>query len=94
MRVIEEKRKDLERKEKKTGEYKKYVYTCPNCGSVLEVDRDDIRCEAYYTDIEHYISCPVCKEDFDVSWIGIWLHSKRFWDFFHPGRHEANQIPG
>ena len=51
MKVIEEHRKDLDPKKSK-----KYIYKCYHCGSVLEVDSEDIHYEEYFT-------CPVCGRD-------------------------------
>lgn len=56
MRVIEEHRKDLVPKKNP-----KYIYRCDRCGSVLEVEESDIKCEGWYDDIEEYFTCPVCK---------------------------------
>ena len=47
MKVIEEHRKDLDPKKSK-----KYIYKCYHCGSVLEVDSEDIHYEEGYGDIE------------------------------------------
>lgn len=55
MRVIEEHRKDLVPKKNP-----KYIYRCDKCGSVLEVEKRDIKIECWYTDVEEYCLCPVC----------------------------------
>lgn len=67
MRVIEEHRKDLEPKKPK-----KYIYKCYHCGSVLEVDSEDIHYEEEWGDIEEYFTCPVCGRRRLV--FGIKLH--------------------
>lgn len=64
MKVIEEHRKDLEPKKSK-----KYIYKCYHCGSVLEVDSEDIHYEQEWGDIEEYFTCPVCGRIRPVSTI-------------------------
>lgn len=55
MRIIEEKRRD-----QKPRKSRKYIYTCDHCGSVLEVDSEDIKWEAFLEDVEEFFICPVC----------------------------------
>ena len=61
MRVIEEKRMDLEPKKSR-----KYIYTCDHCGSILEVDSEDIHDKEEWGDIEEYFTCPVCQHNIIV----------------------------
>ena len=58
MNIIEERRKDLE-----TKKSKKYIYRCDHCGSILEVDSEDIHVEEEWTDSYEYFICPVCKHE-------------------------------
>ncbi len=66
MKVIEEHRKDLEPKKSK-----KYIYKCYHCGSILEVDSEDINCRAEWGDVEEYFTCPVCGRDRSVFTIKL-----------------------
>jgi len=40
---------------------KEATVDCPNCGSILGVEEDDIR----YMDMSHKVFCPVCE-----TWFG------------------------
>lgn len=77
MRVIEEKRKDL-----KSKKSKKYIYRCDECGSILEVDSDDIRVECWYDDVEEYFTCPVCGHRRIISLIKL-FHLKSLRKIFN-----------
>lgn len=77
MRVIEEYRKDLVPKKNS-----KYIYRCDRCGSVLEIDDDDIELQEEWGDIEEYFICPVCGHRRSVFGIK-WHHLKSFRKLFN-----------
>ena len=58
MRVIEEHRNDL-----KPPKSRIYIYKCDRCGSILDVEKKDIRYRACWNDVEEYFTCPVCHHD-------------------------------
>ena len=85
MRVIEEKHKHMSSIPQVD---KKYLYRCPNCGSLIEINKSDIKYNAYMTDIWEYFSCPVCRECVDTPLIGRFLHRDIIYKFFyHKYRH-------
>lgn len=63
MKVLKEKRKDIERLkkfniEKQKREKKTYIFTCHHCGSKIEVVKNDLK----YTGTCKYFDCPVCDD--------------------------------
>ena len=56
MRVIEEHRNDL-----KPPKSRIYIYKCNCCGSILEVEDEDISYDECWGDTDEYFICPVCR---------------------------------
>lgn len=77
MRIIEKHRKDLEPRK-----IIKYIYKCHNCGSILEVDNDDIKLQSEWGDVEEHFICPVCGHKRIVFGIK-WHHLKSFRKLFN-----------
>ena len=40
---------------------------CKTCHSLLEITKEDVKEERYYTDIDYYIFCPVCGQHIGIS---------------------------
>lgn len=62
MKVLKEKRKDIERLkkfniEKQKREKNTYIFTCNHCGSKIEVVKNDLK---YVGGTCKYFDCPVC----------------------------------
>ncbi len=59
MKVIEEHRNDL-----KPLKSHIYIYKCDCCGSILEVNENEI--QETWGDMEEYFTCPVCQHNIIV----------------------------